>query len=146
MTRRPTARDEAPQARRVTAAVIDAALALLCGLAAGLVAGVEVVDSVAVLRPGSPRFWGVALGAALAFSFLNHVLLAWATRAGLGKLVTGLRVIRVSDGGRPGVPRLAGRWLFGFYWAVVFVPVHVAADSDIESVDAAGLRTVRRTH
>ncbi|WP_433340336.1 RDD family protein [Streptomyces sp. CA-253872] len=138
-------RQPAPtQARRVTAAVVDALIALLCGLAAGAAAGVEVVDGVVELRPGSPAVWGTALGTALGLSFLNQVLLTWATRASLGKLLAGLRVIRAADGRRPGPLRLAGRWLFGFYWMIVFVPVHMATDSDVEHQDAVGLRTVRR--
>ncbi|NED93113.1 RDD family protein, partial [Streptomyces sp. SID11233] len=36
------------------------------------------------------------------------------------------------------------RWLFGFYWMIVFVPIHLAADSSVEQQDAVGLRTVRR--
>ncbi|MGW5865801.1 RDD family protein [Streptomyces sp. NPDC055239] len=139
-----SARDSAPtQARRVTAAVIDAFTALLCGLAAGIAAGVKVVDGVVELRPQSPAVWGAVLGAAIGFSFLNHVLLTFATRASLGKLVASLRVVRSSDGGRPGFLRLGGRWLFGFYWMVVFVPIHLATDSDVEQQDAVGLRMVR---
>jgi uncharacterized RDD family membrane protein YckC len=132
------------QARRVCAAVLDAFLALLCGLTAGVATGVEVVDGVAELRPASPAVWGTALGAAFAFSFLNHVPLTYAVRASLGKLLTGLRVVHADDGRRPGFLRLIGRWLFGFYWTIVFVPLHLATDSSVEAQDAVGLRTVRR--
>ncbi|MFS8204852.1 RDD family protein [Streptomyces sp. CWNU-52B] len=142
--RTPT-RDPAPaQARRITAATIDALAALVCGLAAGAAAGVKVIDGVAELRPQSPTVWGAALGAALGLSFANHVLLTLAARASVGKLVTGLRVVRVPDGGRPRFFRLIGRWLFGFYWTAVFVPIHLATDSDVEQQDAMGLRIVRR--
>ncbi|MER5222149.1 RDD family protein [Streptomyces flaveus] len=142
---RTPARDSAPaQARRVTAATIDALAALVCGLAAGAAAGVKVVDGVVELRPQSPTVLGVALGAAIGLSFVNHVLLTLAARASLGKLLTGLRVVRTSDGGRPGLFRLIGRWLFGFYWMVVFVPIHLATDSDVEQQDSVGLRMVRR--
>lgn len=141
---RTTTRQPAPsQARRVTAAVLDALTALLCGLAAGIAVGVKVVDGVVELHPQSPAVWGAALGAAIGLSFVNHVLLTFATRASLGKLVAGLRVVRASDGGRPGFLRLTGRWLFGFYWMVVFVPIHMATDSDVEQQDAVGLRMVR---
>ncbi|MGW6703701.1 hypothetical protein ACWGDE_02230 [Streptomyces sp. NPDC054956] len=58
--------------------------------------------------------------------------------------MAGLRVVRVAGSGRPGLPRLVGRWLFGFHWMLVFVPVHVAADSDVDQQDALGLHTVRR--
>lgn len=144
-TQRPTpTRNAAPtQARRVTASVIDAFTALLCGLGAGIAAGVKVVDGVVELRLQSPAVWGAALGAAIGLSFMNHVLLTIAARASLGKLVASLRVVRSSDGGRPGFFRLVGRWLFGFYWMVVFVPIHLATDSDVEQQDAVGLRNVR---
>ncbi|WP_314412644.1 RDD family protein [Streptomyces kroppenstedtii] len=130
--------------RRITAATIDALTALVCGLAAGAAIGVKVVDGVVELRPQSPAVWGAALGTALGLSFVNHVLLTLATRASLGKLVTGLRVVRAPDGGHPRFLRLIGRWLFGFYWTVVFVPIHLATDSDVEQQDAVGLRIVRR--
>ncbi|WP_369211620.1 RDD family protein [Streptomyces flavofungini] len=132
------------QTRRVTAACVDAALALLCGLAAAAVAGVRTVDGVVELDPRSPALWGALLGAAFGLSFLNHVLLTFATRASLGKLLTGLRVLRASDGGRPTLLRLLGRWLFGFYWTAVFVPLHLATDSGVDQQDAVGVRVVRR--
>ncbi|MFC8128355.1 RDD family protein [Streptomyces sp. NPDC057302] len=132
------------QARRATAAVVDAIVALVCGLAAGVAAGVEVSDGVVELRPQSPVVWGSALGVAVGVSFVNHVLLTLAVRASLGKVITGLRVVRASDGGRPGLFRLVGRWLFGFYWTVLFVPLHLATDSDVEQQDAVGLRLVCR--
>ncbi|MGW6274264.1 RDD family protein [Streptomyces sp. NPDC055060] len=139
------ARVEAPsQTRRVIAAVVDALLALVCGLAAGAVAGVKVSDGVVELRPQDPSVWGLALGVALGVSFVNHVLLTQAARASIGKLLTGLRVVRASDGRRAGLVRLGGRWLFGFYWMVVFVPVHLATDSDVEQQDAVGVRVLRR--
>ncbi|MEU9183952.1 RDD family protein [Streptomyces sp. NPDC048484] len=133
------------QARRITAASVDALVALVCGLAAGAAAGVTVVDGVVELRPQSPTVWGSALGAALGLSLVNHVLLTLAARASLGKLLAGLRVIRMSDGGRPGFFRLIGRWLFGFYWMVLFVPIHLAVEDDVDQQDAVGLRVVRRS-
>lgn len=133
------------QTRRITAAVLDALFALLCGLTAGTAAGVKVIDGIAELQLQSPTVWGTALGAAVAVSLFNHVFLTLASRASLAKLVTGLRVVRVSDGGRPGFLPLVGRWLFGFYWMVVFVPLHAVTDSDVEQQDAVGLRIVRRT-
>ncbi|MFD0548388.1 RDD family protein [Streptomyces rectiviolaceus] len=132
-------------ARKATAAVVDALVALACGLAAGAVAGVKVSDGVVELRPQSPAVWGLALGVAVGVSFANHVLLTLAARASLGKVITGVRVIRACDGRRPGLFRLIGRWLFGFYWMVLFVPLHLATDSDVEQQDAVGLRMVRRT-
>ncbi len=142
--RTPTRAPAPTQVRRITAATVDALIALVCGLVAGAAAGVKVIDGVVELRPQSPAVWGAALGTALGLSFVNHVLLTLATRASLGKLITGLRVVRALDGGRPGLLRLTGRWLFGFYWTVVFVPIHLATDSDVEQQDAVGLRIVHR--
>ncbi|WP_282794179.1 RDD family protein [Streptomyces sp. CC224B] len=134
----------APSApRRITGAVIDALLALVCGAAAGAAVGIKVVDGVAELRL-APATGAAALAGAVAFSLVNHVLLTAACRASLGKLLTGLRVVRAADGGWPGLARLTGRWVFGFYWAVVAVPLHVASDSDVQQQDAVGLRVVRR--
>lgn len=133
------------QARRVTAAAIDALFSLVCGIAAGAATGVKVSDGVVELRPQSPAVWGLALGVAAGVSFVNHVLLTQTARVSLGKLITGLRVVRASDGRRPGLLRLTGRWLFGFYWMIVFVPLHVAMDSDVEQQDAVGVRVRRRT-
>ncbi|MGA4840288.1 RDD family protein [Streptomyces sp. G45] len=129
--------------RRITGAAVDALLALVCGAAAGAAAGIKVVDGVAELRL-TPATGVAALAGAVAFSLVNQVLLTWASRASVGKLLTGLRVVRAADGARPGLARLCGRWLFGFYWAVVIVPLHVATDSDVEQQDAVGLRVVRR--
>ncbi|WP_367047712.1 RDD family protein [Streptomyces sp. Je 1-332] len=134
------------QARRVAAAVIDGLLALVGGLAAGGAAGVKVSDGVVEVRPLSPAVWGLALGVAVGVSFANHVLLTQAARASLGKMISGLRVGRATDGRRPGLVRLTGRWLFGFYWMVVFVPVHLATDSDVAQQDAVGIRVGRRAH
>ncbi|MEU9191065.1 RDD family protein [Streptomyces sp. NPDC048484] len=142
--RTPTRPPAPTPTRRVTAACLDALLALFCGLAAGAAVGVKVVGGVVELRLHSPTVWAAALGVAFGFSFLNHVLLTFVTRASLGKLTTGVRVVRTSDGGRPAFLRLIGRWLFGFYWMVVFVPIHVATDSDVEQQDAVGMRVVRR--
>ncbi|WP_306337176.1 RDD family protein [Streptomyces sp. KL118A] len=130
--------------RRLTASAVDAAVALLCGLAAAAAVGVTVADGVVEVRVQSPAMWAAGLGAALGFSLLNHTLLTRLTGASVGKLLTGLRVVRTSDAGRPRLLPLTGRWLFGFYWTVVFVPLHVVTDSDVEQQDAVGLRVVRR--
>ncbi|MET8682762.1 RDD family protein [Streptomyces sp. NPDC004732] len=134
----------ATQPRRLTASAVDALTALLCGLVAAAAVGVTAADGVVEVRVQSPAMWAAALGAALGFSLLNHVLLTRLTRASLGKLLTGLRVVRAADAGRPRLLPLTGRWLFGFYWMAVFVPLHVLTDSDVEQQDAVGLRVVRR--
>lgn len=135
----------AGQGRRFAAAVIDAMLALGSGLAAGVGSvAAKVSDRVAFLEPQGRSFWLVALAAAVLVSFLNHVLLTVLARASVGKLLVGLRAVRESDGGRPRVGQALKRWLVGYYWAFVIVPIHVAADSSVGQEDLAGLRTVRR--
>ncbi|WP_241192691.1 RDD family protein [Streptomyces sp. ADI96-02] len=52
----------------------------------------------------------------LVLSFANQVLLTMAVRASAGKLIMGLRVIRLPDAGRPGFRRLVLRWLYGLFW------------------------------
>ncbi|MEV7525058.1 RDD family protein [Streptomyces sp. NPDC091371] len=133
---RPGAASAPPtEGRRLTSVAIDGALAALFGLGGGAGA----------LAAGTASWWWAAiLAAALAFSFCNHVVLTSAARASVGKAVCGLRVVRAVDGGRPRFMQLVGRWLFGFSWMVVFVPIHVFADSGVEQQDAVGLRVVRR--
>ncbi|MFD5583844.1 RDD family protein [Streptomyces sp. NPDC057413] len=130
-------------ARRLCAVVMDAVLSIVAGLAAGVAAGLEAVHGSVVLRLGSAAPWAAAFGSALAVSFVNQVLVAWTAQRSLGKLVTRLRVVRDSDGGRPRLSQLVRRWLFGFGWMLFAVPVHVATDSDISQQDASGLRIVR---
>lgn len=52
----------------------------------------------------------------IALSFANQVLLTMAVRASAGKLIMGVRVIRLPDAGRPGFRRLVLRWLYGLLW------------------------------
>ncbi|MGW1542430.1 RDD family protein [Streptomyces sp. NPDC002309] len=130
--------------RRLVAVFVDAAIAILVGFAAGAAAGIGALNDIPHIYLSSPTVWGAAFGGGIALSLCNQVLLTWAAHASLGKAVAGLRVVRTSDGGRPGFIRLCRRWLFGFYWMIVFVPIHVAADSNVEQQDAVGLRVVRR--
>lgn len=52
----------------------------------------------------------------VALSFANQVLLTMAVRASAGKLIMGVRVIRLPDAGRPGFRLLVLRWLYGLLW------------------------------
>ncbi|WP_308434226.1 RDD family protein [Streptomyces gelaticus] len=79
----------------------------LCLLTAGLVARPHV-DTARVTEAV-----GLLLGPTLAFSFLNQVALTALTGAGLGKLIMGIRVVRLPDAGRPGPWLLLRRWLYG---------------------------------
>ncbi|MEU5509714.1 RDD family protein [Streptomyces fungicidicus] len=87
----------------------------------GVIAGYAVAVTTAG-NPGPvgqqtvpPALWAASMGAVLAVPFANQVLLTLVARASLGKLATGLRVIRSADEGRAGFVRLVGRWLFRFY-------------------------------
>ncbi|MCX4821353.1 RDD family protein [Streptomyces sp. NBC_01142] len=127
------------QGRRLVAVAVDAVLAVLSALGVGVAVSIEAVDGVLVVGPQ----WGAAIAVGFAFSFLNQVVMTCAVRASIGKAVAGLRVVRTHDDMRPRFGQLTHRWLFGFYWMLVFVPLHVASDSDVEQQDAAGLRVIR---
>ncbi|MCK1815656.1 RDD family protein [Streptomyces sp. XM4011] len=77
---------------------------------------------------------------ALALSCVNHVILVLLFRASLGKLLWGLRVVRVTDAGRPRFLRAVRRWLFGYLFFILIV---LLEDADAIG-EACGLRTVRR--
>ncbi|MFF2008045.1 RDD family protein [Streptomyces sp. NPDC058195] len=79
----------------------------LCLVTAGLLARPHMDTATAVEAAG------LLLGPALAFSFLNHVVLTSLAGAGAGKLLMGIRVVRMPDAGRPGPWTLARRWLYG---------------------------------
>jgi hypothetical protein len=123
--------------------VLDALLALACGLVAG-VAVIAAGDRVQFMGSQDKAFWLAALAGVIAGSFANQVLLTFAFRGSVGKLLAGLRVVAAADGRRAGPARIVGRWAAGFYWGLVIVPLHVAANSDVEQADLVGLRVVRR--
>ncbi|MFF5446416.1 RDD family protein [Streptomyces sp. NPDC012888] len=91
----------AGQGRRLVAATLDLALA------------VSVPYVLARGEEGRPL---TALAVLTAVSFLNQVLLTALFGASAGKLVTGIRVIRATDGRRAGFWRAAYRWLCGLCW------------------------------
>ncbi|MEU4832274.1 RDD family protein [Streptosporangium sp. NPDC023615] len=128
------------EVRRLTSSVVDAFLALNCGLAAGAIGGAEPGGGIVVTEP---RFWVTAIGALFGVSFLNHVVLTTISLASVGKLLTGLRLVRVADGTRPGPLRVVRRWLTGFVWAIIVVPISIASDSDVNQEEFSGLRLVR---
>ncbi|SOD59197.1 RDD family protein [Streptomyces zhaozhouensis] len=79
-------------------------------------------------------------GYVVAVGFVNQVFGMWVLRGSLGKLVTGLLVVRAKDGGRVGLFRAVGRWLVGYVLLVLMV-----AFGEGDTVgQAAGVRTVRR--
>ncbi|MFG2624039.1 RDD family protein [Streptomyces sp. NPDC048473] len=90
--------------RRYLAVGLDCYLCLVtCGLLAR-----PHVDTA-----GVSEIVGLLLGPTLAFSFLNQVVLTAIAGGGAGKLIMGIRVIRLPDAGRPGSWQLVRRWLYG---------------------------------
>ncbi|MFD0266555.1 RDD family protein [Streptomyces sp. NPDC127106] len=136
------------EGRRVLAVTLD------------LVVAVGVPYLMARGHEGRPL---TALAMLLGISFVNQVLLTFLFRASLGKLLTGIRVIRASDGGRAGFWRSVYRWLCGlcwlplqpYYWVRAFFrglggggaargTVTDNDDGELYHADLAGLRYARR--
>ncbi|WP_406496881.1 RDD family protein [Streptomyces sp. NBC_00846] len=90
--------------RRYLAVALDC---YLCLVTSGLLAR-PYVDTATV-----PEAAGLLIGPALAFSFLNQVVLTAVVGGGAGKLIMGIRVIGLPDAGRPGPRQLVRRWLYG---------------------------------
>ncbi len=103
---------QASDVRRICAVTLDAVLAwsVWYGVAATLDKGAWL--------PGLPTGaeLGVHVGVLAGVSFANQVLLTLMTRASVGKLISGVRVVRAADGRRPGPFRLIWRWLSGLCW------------------------------
>ncbi|MGW3086647.1 RDD family protein [Streptomyces sp. NPDC001108] len=96
--------------RRYLAVGLDA---YLCLITAGLLARPHLDTATAAEAAG------LLLGPALVFSFLNHVVLTALAGAGAGKLLMGIRVVRMPDAGRPGPWTLVRRWLYGLSWTLL---------------------------
>ncbi|WP_438317533.1 RDD family protein [Streptomyces sp. HUAS TT3] len=145
---RPRVPGPAGDARRGLAATLDVVVA----------AGVPYL--MARGHEGRPL---TALAVLLGMSFVNQVLLTFLFRATVGKLITGIRVVRASDGGRPGFWRTVYRWLCGlcwlplqpYYWVRAFFrglfgggdargTVTDNDDGEMYHADLAGLRYARR--
>ncbi|WP_336215113.1 RDD family protein [Nonomuraea sp. LPB2021202275-12-8] len=88
------------------------------------------------------NFWAAAIGALLVASFCNHVILTVLAGGSIGKLISGLRLIRTSDLGKPGVRQAIHRWLWGFFY-ILISPALILSGSDVDHLDIAGLRIVR---
>ncbi|MFE6772478.1 RDD family protein [Streptomyces fimicarius] len=93
--------------RRYLAVGLDA---YLCLLAVGLLVR-SCLDS-----GGTGRAAALLVVQLVVLSFANQVLLTLAVRASAGKLIMGVRVIRLPDAGRPEFRRLVLRWLYGLLW------------------------------
>ncbi|WP_129842060.1 RDD family protein [Streptomyces sp. RFCAC02] len=122
--------DEADEGWLLLVTATDVLLALGAGIAGAQVYAPDDIGGVALSF----------VGCALAFSFVNHVFGMWVLRASIGKLVWGLRVVRVPEGGRPGFWRAVARWLVGY---VLFALMALIEDGGGVG-EACSLRTVRR--
>ncbi|NBE54036.1 RDD family protein [Streptomyces sp. YC537] len=121
--------------------MIDGALSLGCGLVTGFA---YLVSHATEADTSVPKLGGSVLCGALAVSFVNHVILVLLARRSVGKALVGTRVVRTADGGRPRLHQALGRWLGGFFFGIVVLPLAFAAGgSEAEPQDFAGLRIVR---
>ncbi|MFI9236974.1 RDD family protein [Streptomyces sp. NPDC053079] len=129
--------------RRYAAAVIDGALSVACGLGVGFAFLVSHAINADTPFPAVSALWASILAGGLAASFLNHVALVMLVRRSVGKALVGTYVVRRADGGRPRLHQAAGRWLGGFLYGVVVVPLAFAlGGSEAEPQDFAGLRII----
>ncbi|WDT92638.1 RDD family protein [Streptomyces sp. SCSIO-PteL053] len=134
--------------RRYLAVGLDA---YLCLLAVGLLVR-SCLES-----GGTGRAIALLVVQLTVLSFANQVLLTMAVRASAGKLIMGVRVIRLPDAGRPGFRRLVLRWLYGLLWlplqpwrrlrgpATTRGPEHPSGRPAEPYEDLAGVRQVRRS-
>lgn len=109
----------------------------LLSLGAGLIGG----EALAVIA--EINFWVVAVALLLLVSFCNHVLLTFSAGGSTGKLISGLRLVRTADLEKPTIGQATHRWLWGFFY-IAISPFLMITDSDIDHLDIAGLRIVRR--
>lgn len=134
--------------RRYLAVGLDS---YLCLLAVGLLVR-SCLDS-----GGTGRAVALLAVQLAALSFANQVLLTMAVRASAGKLIMGVRVIRLPDAGRPGFGLLVRRWLYGLLWlprqpwrrlrgrAAPGAPERAPGRPSEAPEDHAGVRQVRRS-
>ncbi|MFJ1592158.1 RDD family protein [Kitasatospora albolonga] len=97
------------ETRRYLATGLDCYLCLL-------VVGLLLHSCLGATDAGAGRTAAVLVGQLTVLSFANQVLLTMAVRASAGKLIMGVRVIRLPDAGRPEFRRLVLRWLYGLLW------------------------------
>lgn len=129
-----TSTDVPPRAssnRRIVPPFTDGLLALGSGLIVG-----ETLY-------GTAYYWPAVIGVLLGVSFGNHVILTILTAGSIGKLLTGLRIVRVDDLAKPTLAQATRRWLWGFLYIAVS-PVLFLTGTDLDHLDIAGLRIVRR--
>ncbi|WP_344897227.1 RDD family protein [Nonomuraea antimicrobica] len=116
--------------RRILPIWTDGLLALGAGAVGGEVLGRTV------------NYWAAAVGTLLLVSFCNHVILTASAGGSIGKIISGLRLIRISDLGKPSIGQAIRRWLWGFFY-ILISPVLILSGSDVDHLDVADLRIVR---
>lgn len=90
--------------RKALAITIDIVVHLAIGIAVGIAVGAKQAPAAAVF---------VAIGAYLVLSILDRIVLQRLCQATVGKLLTGVRVIRDDTGGAPTTGSLVLAWLGG---------------------------------
>ncbi|WP_436849379.1 hypothetical protein [Streptomyces massasporeus] len=82
--------------------------------------------------------------AGIGVSLLNQVLLGLLFRCSVGKLLVGMRVVRIADGGRPRLWQLLGRWIGGITYGLTILPIGLfLGGSEAPPLDFAGVRIVK---
>lgn len=94
------------QARRTISFVLDLAIHLGAGAGAGY-----ALHQLPQLAPYSGFAIPAAIGVFALASLVDRIFVQWAFRATVGKLLTGLRMIRDDTGGRPTLWSLVKDWL-----------------------------------
>ncbi|WP_157249242.1 RDD family protein [Nonomuraea typhae] len=117
--------------RRIVPIWTDGLLAIGAGIVGGELFGRTI------------NYWAAVVGALLVASLCNHVILSVLAGGSIGKLISGLRIIRTADLGKPGFGQAIRRWLWGFFY-IVISPVLFLSGSDVDHLDIAGLRIVRK--
>ncbi|NRQ36722.1 hypothetical protein HII36_33530 [Nonomuraea sp. NN258] len=119
--------------RRIIPIWVDGFLAVFAG----------IVCSAPLLLRQPYLYWAAFACGLLLVSFCNHALLPVLVGGSIGKLIGGLRLVRTGDLAKPRLGQATRRWLWGFFYILV-TPVLMLADGDIDHLDIAGLRIVRR--
>ena len=132
----------ASMGRRYGAATIDGTLAIVCAGISGLqyVLGLPASEA-PPLTDGT--LWLRIFVAGTGVSLLNQVLLVLLFGCSVGKLLVGTRVVRLTDGGRPRLWQLLGRWIGGIAYGLTILPIgFILGGSDTPPLDFAGVSIV----
>ncbi|MFR0358979.1 RDD family protein [Streptomyces sediminimaris] len=132
----------ASMGRRYGAAAIDGGLAVVCAGVSGLAYVLSLPASVAIpLTDGI--LWLRIFVTGMGVSLVNQMLLVLLFRCSVGKLLVGTRVVRLTDGGRPQLWQLFGRWIGGIAYGFTVLPLgFILGGSDAPPLDFAGVRIV----